>query len=1229
MRTLLCAAVFGTIAQAQQAPANFLNIEPRDAPALAHAVGAEMFDIYGPSAKSSGSFTIVEANGKLSSETVERIRSSVQQGGVLILGFGRHPGPAASQLAFMLPTTAWSTNGEDVARPISLVPIASGAADKEIFPAAPTFELPYYFPMRPVSAVERGIARYDRYLDDSKDSFYEHPGGEFWWTRPLLNRDWRVRITANDRAASPLLITGLYGAGRVAVFASGLEGDGPQLQAMWTSTLQWLFLHEAIGGEPKGSPVTLTSAVVADGLRVTFTNASAVQINVQAIARILTWEQAFIGDSLQSVTIPASGTATLDIPLPKPGEMQYQALDFRRAFVVRLGVLSESGATLLSESVVPVDLLPATSITLSTDNLYNVPYPYPGAPGYEALPAWSNRMGTPLEQYAYLPASTVRAKVVFSNGVRNLAPLAHVTDETNPTNSSVMAINDGGARFNKGPRGGMEAYAMWTGKDHAENVLRFHFASPMTFTAITILGDPGDQKPRLGRNPGAVTVECDGKVALRSTGLDALFVSEDGLVRLAFSAPMRATEVVVRFPWMEMPAGKREAPSLGEIELEGAQSAFPPEVQGNATLVLRDAMSGRETVVSSKAITVPSGGHVEWAQGFKLPEANSTFYQLQVRFNGHTRTVPILAIQPTKTLTSITLAHPAHAPMENFVTTRGFTNLFPLGTGTREGQSPWENPDDLIWAYEHKVKQTNDVPRSWASWMYLTESDMRHYSTPWTLLPNGESVLAAGTPNIVEGMKKQGNWSSSANVNLGFGDRWDSGPSLPSLYDWPELVAFDQYLRDQHRPGLAGKTHAEINDDVNRNHAADWAIWHEHRYVANVEDLSKTFAALGKKMSISGQGVPMTSNADAAILAKTISGMNSDSTWGMDSESIPMTTGRQLAAEAINPEWKFGFNFVWGWDSAIINNVFWYGPVGTTEPSRRHYYDTAWRGIVGPDGAYQSSFTYGYGNNGGEAWTMAQNDYQQNWYAQERFSLLNPDRPVGAGLLVSSAVVDSPSSMLFSGGGMGPDGKSEALVHRIETAFARLHDAGVDIPFTANINAVRQWGSDTPFIVYDLAAASPQELAVIKALAGRGVRIAAFNASASPGATPAGDVGAYRLLADGGLLSIPFSADTLTPELALQLAPILEKFLRMPITFPAGTMGYSFASGPHTMIVLEDWLEQARELTLRVHATGATAHAVGLNDHNSLAVSRDGPDWLIRVPIRPGDGEVVVLDQTH
>jgi hypothetical protein len=1259
---LACAVLGACTLSGQQKRAVLVRMKSGEATALVSALKSQGWQASlaepadaGQGAASmwlNSNLVVLEAQGELSADTLAGLKSFVQRGGSLLIGLPQHPGIAPTQLAFLMPTTAWMTQADFMSRPLTFSPIKTGAADPDMFGAArqPSLDLPYFFPIRPVSAVERGIARYDRYNLRTKNYPFGHPPDTFYWTRPLLNREWKVRLQGNDRPASPLLITGRYGAGRVAVFASTLAGDGASLEALWKPVIAWL-TEPAVPAErePAAGAVEISTKPVAapNVLHLTLKNRSTAPLSLQVIGRILTWEGAYIGDRIEHIEVTASGSADVDLAMPSPSLTGYQAIDFRDAFTVRLGVLSKSGATLLAEQTVPIDLSPSTGLDLTTDNLYRVNSPYPTTPGVDGYPQLQNRMGEPVAQYAYPPSATVHVTATITNGTHNLAPMAAVTDETSPGNPSVVALADSGARGNKGPRDDFNGYGSWTGRASVENVLRLHFPVPVTITGVTLLGGATNKHGELAHNPGAVVVQCDGRTVLKKNDLDGLFVQENGLVRLSFEA-VKATDLVVRLPWVETPPptvkGKRTAPALGEIEIEGSEEALPAELRGNATLVLRNAMTATETVVGSKDITIPPGGAETWAQAFQLPKADTAFYQLQLRFAGQARSVPILAIQPARTLESIEVERPPGEPVGNFVTTKGFRNAFTLDTGTQDSDSAWQTPDDLIWAYSHQAKQVDGGRRSWANWLYVTDSDMRHYSTPWTLFDNGEAIFDQALPNLMSGMERQHSWSTSKKVLFGFGDRWDSGPSLPSMYGWQELVAFDEYLRANGKPGLAGTTHDELNRDVNRNHAAEWALWHEHRYVDTVEMLRTAFAAKGKELVISGQGIPMASNADAAILSRTVRGMSSDNTWGMEGESVSFTTGRQLADQAFNPEWKLNFNVVWGYDSTTLNNSFWYSPVGTTEPSRRHWYDSAWRGIVDDRGTYTSSFSFGYGNNGGDAWTMGLNDYQQAFNASERFSLIYPEAPLGAGLIVSSSPVDSPESALFSGGGMGPDGNSEALVHRVATTFQRLTDAGLSIPFTSNINAVIRWNGSSPLILQDLGTTWPKELEELKTLAGRGTRIAAFagHAPLTPGAAalfgvaadgtavhahPAGAVGSNTLLANGNLLYIPFPADSLTPEMSLTLAPILQRWLDLPVLLPAGTVGYGFMSGGRTMVVVEDWLEQARELSIRIRATGKSAHAIELNNHNSLSVLRDGKDWVVTLPIRPGDGEVVVLEQ--
>jgi hypothetical protein len=1254
---LLMALLTMVAAHGQQRRASLIDLATGDAGSLTKALRAQGLDVVQQDRASrtfTGSLIVLEATGtSLDDGTVDALEKFVQRGGSLLLAPDRLPGKAPIQLAPITPTTSWETQASSEGRPLRFDAIEASGFDPEIFGASSPagVKLPYFFHIQPLSTAERGVARYDRYTQQATVAGPAHKAGEFFWTRRLLNRDWRVRVRGNDRRSSPLLITGSYGAGRVAVFASGLTGDDPSLAAMWSPVIAWLTHTEAPrGDEPAAGAVEVTTtpvlatATAAGKLRVTLKNRTSAKLDVQVLGRILTWEGALVGDDLVSAEIAANGSTAVELAMPAPGPEQYQAVDWRQAFVVRLGVLSSSGATLLAESVVKEDVTPAASLELQTDNLYHVTYPFSGAPGLKTDPM-PVRMGMDVRQYAYLPSGTVHATAVLTNGVRNIAPLATVTDETTPGNPSLVAINDLGTEAAKPPRGPVEGYGMWIGKAGVENVLHLRFPAPVTVTAVTLVGSPTKVRDFLAHNPGAVSIECDGKVVARQPDLDTRFPVDDGLVRLNIS-PQQATEITVRMPWVELVAQKtkRSVPWLGEIEIEGSVLPLPPELKGDATLVLRDAWSATETVVGRRTVSIAPGGRLVWNQAVKLPANNMGMYQLQLRFAGLTKTLPVLTIQPAKTLIAVESLHPPDEAAAGFLTTKGLRNLFTLDAGTRDATSPWETPDDLVFAYSRQLKQIDSSSRSWSDWLYLTNSDLRHYTTPWTIFPNGSSVFAEGNVNLVSMVKRHPHYATSATVGFGFSDRWDSGPSLATMFSWQEIVAFDEHLRAGGKEGLTGLTHADLCRDINTHHAAEWAAWQEQHYVATVEMLQKDFEKDGKELTISGQGIPMTSNADATIISRTVKGMSSDNTWGMENEDILYTTGRQLANQAFNPEWKLGFNFVWGWDTTTLNNAYWFSPVGTTESSRRHYYDMAWRGLLNEEGKYQSSFTYGYGKNGGSAWTMALNDYQQNWNAQERFSLIYPEKPLGAGLIVSSSLVDSPNSVMFDGGGMGTGGSAETLIRQVATTFENLTKGGLSIPFTGNIQGLRHWTGDSPLIVEDLTTVTTEEVDILRSLAERGVRIAGFAGHGSlnapvaalfgvnsdgvaVSAAPSGTAGQYTLLEHGNLLYLPLRSDQLTPAMSVLLAPTLQRWLKMPVVLPEGTLGYAFVSGGRSMIVLEDWQEKARMLSLRMRANGTRAHAVSLNDHNSLAIHREGPDWVVDVPIRPGDGEVVVIQE--
>jgi hypothetical protein len=94
------------------------------------------------------------------------------------------------------------------------------------------------------------------------------------------------------------------------------------------------------------------------------------------------------------------------------------------------------------------------------------------------------------------------------------------------------------------------------------------------------------------------------------------------------------------------------------------------------------------------------------------------------------------------------------------------------------------------------------------------------------------------------------------------------------------------------------------------------------------------------------------------------------------------------------------------------------------------------------------------------------------------------------------------------------------------------------------------------------------------------------------------------------------------------IGSLLVDQLALPIHFETGSTGYGFVSNGRQFVVIEDWREEPRTLHLRVRAgTGATAVAIGVNDSTHLPIRKDGHDWLIDVPTRPADGNVVCLQE--
>jgi hypothetical protein len=137
-------------------------------------------------------------------------------------------------------------------------------------------------------------------------------------------------------------------------------------------------------------------------------------------------------------------------------------------------------------------------------------------------------------------------------------------------------------------------------------------------------------------------------------------------------------------------------------------------------------------------------------------------------------------------------------------------------------------------------------------------------------------------------------------------------------------------------------------------------------------------------------------------------------------------------------------------------------------------------------------FTYGFGTNGGTSFTMNQNDWQQDWLAQQRQSLIYPDGPIGAGLIIGTAAMENPETALFSGGGMG-DSPAQHVVEALAPIFGELQHAGLSVPFMASASSLSQWKGHAPVIVADLSVFSDSEVGILKTIIDAGTPVAAFQ----------------------------------------------------------------------------------------------------------------------------------------
>jgi hypothetical protein len=1162
---------------------------------------------------------VLEARGghqELTDPQAAAITERVRQGAALIVALSEGRQHSSVRLGRILPSTTWQAAGRYADAPPS-GKVLVGWSDPEFFGSVEVKgrALPSFFTVEPMAAEERGQSRYANYqrklwlLDEIVE-----PGDQFW-TRSLLLRDVKVRMHGSDNAATPLLATGRYGAGRTLLFGSSFDQlmAGPSLLP---ASLAWLKPENvATPGVPGAAP-ELTLEYGRRSLLVRLRSKASAPLTVEVVGRAYTWENAPLGfehDFLKAVTLPPGQVVSLEMPFPEPAETMYQAMEYRDVFRVRLAVLGTGGAATLVERQLLADFSPAVGLEVMTDDVDDWEYPF-HAPGPNFQRAAGDRMGARIGAYAYPPGAKVKGSVVLSNGVRDLGAIAVVADETTPGNPSATSLLDGAIVGGKKPIDTVAAYSMWIGKPGVDNTLTFSFPNAVTLTAVTLVGD---FRLRSQTNPDAALVQMDGRKVASGTNLVSRFVEDSGNVRFEFE-PASARQV--RLTLSPPNAGaRRRGVALTEVRFEGWTGSQPSPVSGDLVVTLEDAKGGASRAVLRQSITLKPGERRQIAAPFELPEGDGTpeFYRLQASFDGQMRSAPIVALIPPRPMPPLSDLIPPDAPSLGFIVTEGFRNCFPLGAGTAERIGAWASPDDLIWAYSRQMKEVGAKARTEATRLYVTEGDMRHYSQPWRTFSNGIPLFTEATPTLVSQMSKQPHWEESKVAHLSNSDRWDTGPQVAALHGWQDFVEFDAHLRASGKAPLAGRTRQEISEEIHGQHEDDWQAWQLNQYLNNLRTLREGFAARGKRLLITAQGCPVIAGPAGAEVAETVQGMSDDCSWGMAEASTSLTMGRQLAESAHNPVWKMTTLLQYGFNTPILNSPEWHSPVGTLEPSRRQYYSRAWRSTIWNDGSYSSVYFGGYAENVGVSYQMTENDWVQWWRLEERHSLISAQAPLGAGLVMSTIRFADPNHIRFTAGSIFDASTDGVALARV---FQRLHDAGLSIPFSANATALAKWKGSAPLIVLIPEVYSDDEIATLEALQARGIKMVAFSAASSLQPRTA------ALFRKPGTL-IKIAPAELGIFDAEQLVPKLTEMLDLPLRFGEGVSGYGFTMSGTQFVVVEENRNAGRGTEVRLRATEGkqSAQACEVNDHHALKVRRDGSEWVIDVPLRPGDAQLVAL----
>ena len=301
----------------------------------------------------------------ISSNDVAAIAKFLDNGGSLLLTVSKRPGGDMARLVPVSPAAPWPGISGETGLEQILPGIGSAEPDADFFPSgAGALRVPFRLAMRPV----------DRSASSEN--------------RPLRNREWKTRLFANNEARDSLLVTGRYGAGRVAVFASSAESG---TDAFWKDVFAFLAAKTLKNQKPDLGSISFSANGRKGEIAVTVANNASEPAKLPVLARVSSWNGEYVDDFAESLTFPAGETTTACLKIPDGGKFRPQSLNQRRLCKVRIGVFSPDGSELLREEEIDLDGSRPISVDLQA----------------------------PKDECVFLPAEKAKFTVIARNGSAN------------------------------------------------------------------------------------------------------------------------------------------------------------------------------------------------------------------------------------------------------------------------------------------------------------------------------------------------------------------------------------------------------------------------------------------------------------------------------------------------------------------------------------------------------------------------------------------------------------------------------------------------------------------------------------------------------------------------------------------------------------------------------------------------------------------------------------------